>query len=67
MEIETKNVPNWKIDKNNASEQCTCITQPGIGFQQIANRYQRNIRTITENSLNTQVSYSCKQSSMICD
>ncbi|KAH1003556.1 uncharacterized protein LOC109544910 isoform X1 [Dendroctonus ponderosae] len=54
MEIETKNVPNWKVDKSNASEQCTCISQPGIGFQQIANRYQRNIRTITENSLNTQ-------------
>ncbi|KAL1516945.1 hypothetical protein ABEB36_000772 [Hypothenemus hampei] len=55
MEIKTKTVPTWSVETSASNDQCTCKTQPNVAFNQIARRYQRNIQTLTDNSLNSQI------------
>ncbi|XP_076263442.1 uncharacterized protein LOC143198215 isoform X2 [Rhynchophorus ferrugineus] len=59
-EVKTKNLPVWRIDKNTNNEQCTCLVPSNVTFQQIATKYQKNNRTISDNNINSQVLHQIK-------
>ncbi|KAJ8967736.1 hypothetical protein NQ317_009798 [Molorchus minor] len=54
VEIKNRNVPVWAADSK-YSDQCTCIPQQGVDFQQIVSKYNRRNTPLTAKTVDTQV------------
>lgn len=55
MEMKTRKSTAWAMESV-PSEQCTCVPQSGVDFQQIVNKYKKPSSVTASNNLVTQVS-----------
>lgn len=55
IELKTRNPTSWAMEPTH-SEQCTCIPQSGVDFQQIVNKYKKADSANISNTMVTQVS-----------
>lgn len=55
MELKTKKATAWAMDSI-PSDQCTCVPQSGVDFQQIVNKYKKHGSTTTANIIVANVS-----------
>lgn len=55
MELNTRKPTSWAMESM-PSEQCTCIPQSGVDFQQIVNKYRKDDSRNNSNTIVAQVS-----------